>query len=190
MNAIQPTPGLERVRALYRSLADDIALPATAPPADPALAAETAAFLAFEARLLDSRQFETWLSLWDEDGLFFVPLDAAADPAGDQALFLDDHRRIRERIWRMGDTSAWALHPPAVTIRLVGSVEAWRGEVEGEIVAASAMVLQHTRLQSQFTTTARQIHRLRRGPHGWRLARKILVLPQQSVGTPHLGWLL
>ena len=120
-----------------------------------------------------------------------MPLDAAtATRQTDQALFLDDHRRIGERIWRMSDTSAWALQPPAVTVRLVGSVEAWPLDGDGEVIVASAILLQHTRLQSHFTTAGRQIHRLRRHADGWRLARKILLLPEQAVGTPHLGWLL
>jgi len=189
MNAIHPPPGLKRVLDLYASLRADVASLPECPPAEPALCAEAAAFLAYEARLLDGRAFQPWLDLWDEDGLFWAPLTVDGDPANDQALFLDDHRRIRERIWRMGDTSAWALHPAAVTLRLVGSVEAWPLP-GGEILASSAIALQHTRLQAQFSTIGRQIHRLRRGPAGWRLHRKILLLPEQTIGTPHLGWLL
>lgn len=190
MNAITPSAGLTRVRALYRSLAEDRDFPATAPPADPALSAGIAAALAHEARLLDQRQFARWLGLWEPDAVYWVPLTPDGDPAGDQALFLDDHRRLKERVWRMGDASAWAIQPPGDAIRLVGGVEAWPLESPDEVIAVSAITLHYTRLQAVFTTAGRQVHRLRRGPEGWRLSRKILLLPALAAGTPHLGWLL
>lgn len=189
MNAIHPAPGLERIRGLYADLRSDVASLPERPPAEPGLSVDAAAFLAYEARLLDGRAFQRWLELWDGDGLFWAPLTVDGDPAADQALFLDDYRRIRERVWRMGDTSAWALHPAAVTVRLVGSVEAWPLR-DDEVLVSSAIAIQHTRLQAQFSTIGRQIHRLRRSPAGWRFSRKILLLPEQTVGTPHFGWLL
>ena len=189
MNVIAPE-GSRRVRALYASLEADVAFLAEAPSADPALSGIAAAFLAGEARLLDCRAFERWLALWDEDAAFWVPLTSDGSAGADQALFFDDHRRLTERIWRMRDTSAWALYPPGETVRVIGSVEAWPLEAEGEIIASSTLSIQYTRTQSQFVTAGRQVHRLRRRGDDWRLVRKILLLPAQSGGTPHLGWLL
>lgn len=189
MNAIKPSAGLTRVKALYDRLSADRAFVAAATKADPALSAEIAMALAHEARLLDAREFARWLGLWEEEAIFWVPLTPDGDPAADQALFLDDHRRLRERVWRMGDTSAWALHPAGDAVRLVGGVEAWPLDGD-EVIAASVLTIQYVRMQSVFTTAGRQIHRLRRTPEGWRFTRKILLLPMQSAGTPHLGWLL
>lgn len=186
-----PAPeGTRRVRALYSSLEADVASLAEAPLADPGLSAVAAAFLAGEARLLDCRALERWLALWDEDAAFWVPLTSDGSLGADQALLFDDHRRLTERVWRMRDTSAWALYPPGETVRVIGNVEAWPREAEGEIIVASTFTIQYTRMQSQFVTAGRQVHRLRRRGEDWRLCRKILLLPAQSGGTPHLGWLL
>lgn len=190
MSLAHAAAGTARVKALYGSLRGDVAFVAEAPSADPILSAAAAAALAAEARLLDARAFERWLALWDEDATYWVPLSPGGDPETDQALFLDDHRRLRERIWRMHDKSAWALYPEGDAVRVVGGVEAWPLASPDEILVASAMTIQYVRLQSVFTTAGRQIHRLRRGPDGWRLVRKILFLPAQPAGTPHLGWLL
>lgn len=186
-----PVGGTPRIKALYQSLRDDVAFVAGAPAADPVLSASAASALAAEARLLDVRAFDRWLALWDEDATYWVPLSPDGDPETDQALFLDDHRRLTERIWRMHDRSAWALYPQGDAVRLVAGVEAWpiAGQ-QDEIIVASTMTLQYVRLQSIFTTAGRQIHRLRRRADGWRLTRKILLLPAQAAGTPHLGWLL
>lgn len=182
--------GVALVRALYDSLLADVAWLREASPADPALSNEIAAALNHEARLLDARAFERWLELWDEDAIYWVPLSPDDDPGADQALFLDDHRRLTERVWRMRDTSAWGLQPPGYAVRLIGSVEAWPESGGGDVVVTSTIQIQYTRMQSRFSTSGRQIHHVRRGPAGWRIKRKIMLLPAQATGTPHLGWLL
>ncbi|MGJ8624750.1 MAG: aromatic-ring-hydroxylating dioxygenase subunit beta, partial [Yoonia sp.] len=101
--------GLSKTLALYDSLVADVAFLDTAPVIpDGALAAEIIPTLVGEARLLDRRQFDTWFELWAEDAAFWVPLHQNHHPARDQGLIMDDHRRLRERVWRMHDTSAWA----------------------------------------------------------------------------------
>jgi 3-phenylpropionate/cinnamic acid dioxygenase small subunit len=190
MTAALASGGTQRVKALYQSLRDDVAFVAHAPVADPVLSASGASAVHAEARLLDARAFDRWLALWDEDATYWVPLSPDGDPETDQALFLDDQRRLKERVWRMHDKSAWALYPEGDAVRLIGGVEAWPLDGPDEIIVASTIALQYVRLRSIFTTAGRQIHRLRRGADGWRLSRKILLLPAQTAGTPHLGWLL
>lgn len=189
MNMLAMEPGLVRVRALYAALLDDRAFLETAPIADPALAAEAAALIHAEARLLDRRQFETWFTLWAQDAVFWVPLHQDNDPAMDQSLLLDDHRRLRERVWRMHDTSAWALQPPPQLVRLVGAVEAWSVDAD-ELIATSTIAITHERLQKTLRLAGRQIHRLRRTTDGLQIVRKTLLSPEITAGAPHLGWLL
>lgn len=190
MNVVTAPEGVRKVRALYESLRGDVAYLRKAPPAEPELSATIATVLAGEARLLDTRAFDRWLALWDRDAIYWAPLAADGDPEHDQALFLDDYRRLNERIWRMGDTSAWALQPTGDAVRVIGSVEAWPLEAEGEVIASSTITIQYTRMQSLFVTAGRQVHRLRHADGTWRMSRKILLLPAQQGGTPHLGWLL
>lgn len=189
MTMLALDPGLARVHALYASLLDDRAFLDTAPTGVPEVAAEAAALLHAEARLLDRRQFESWFALWTKDAVFWVPLHENNHPSLDQSLLLDDHRRLRERVWRMHDSSAWALQPPAQVVRLVGSVEAW-AVADDEIIASSTIAYTHERLQKLLHVSGRQIHRLRRTDDGLRIVRKTLLCPEITAGTPHLGWLL
>lgn len=189
MNMLAIEPGMARIRALYAALEEDRAFLDTAPLGSPQLAPEAAALIVAEARLLDRRQFETWFSLWEPDAVFWVPLQQDNHPSMDQSLLLDDHRRLRERVWRMHDTSAWALQPPPQVVRVVGSVEAW-SVADDEIIATSAIAIVHERLQKTLRLTGRQVHRLRRTETGLRIVRKTLLCPEITAGTPHLGWLL
>lgn len=200
MNAPLPQ-GAARVKGLYDELVADRQSVATAPPAsDLGLVGEIAAILNSEARTLDARGFDRWLTLWEVDATYWVPLATGGHPGTDQALFLDDRRRLVERVWRMSDRSAWALWPPAETVRSIGGVEAWRvteladaapaPRGDEEVLAASAIHIQYVRGEKAFSLAGRQVHRLRRTAEGWRLRRKILLLPELSAGSAHLGWLL
>lgn len=184
-----PPAGLARVRGLYQGLVDDRAAVVAAGPSDAALTATAASFLASECRWLDGRHFDRWLAAWTDDGLYWVPL-GNGHPAEDQALFLDDRRRLGERVWRMSDPSAWALTPAADTVRLLGTVEAWaHGD---DILTSSALHITYCRGRRVLTLAARQIHRLTRDETGagLRIRRKTLLIPELVAGVPHLGWLL
>ena len=189
MNMLAMQPGLARVHALYAALLEDRAFLDTAPIGSSHLAHEAAALVIAESRLLDRRQYEAWFSLWEADAVFWVPLQQDNHPSLDQSLLLDDHRRLRERVWRMHDTSAWALQPPPQVVRGVGSVEAWAA-VDDEIIATSTIAITHERLQKTLRLAGRQIHRLRRTDAGLRIVRKTLLCPEITAGAPHLGWLL
>lgn len=178
------------VRARYDALAADLAGAAARPVGDPDMTATVAAFLHAEARLLDASRFPAWLDLVAADALVWVPLRPDAHPAGDQSLFLDDRRRLTERVWRLGDPNAWALQPAPWVTRLVGGVEAWGADEPDECLVAATLAMQHVRSGRVWSGAGRTVHRLRRGPAGWLIVHKILVLPVHGAGVPHLGWLL
>lgn len=181
------------VRARYDALAADVAAAAQHATGDPEPAASVAAFLHAEARLLDAGRFPAWLDLVADDAMVWVPLRPGTHPATDQSLFLDDRRRLTERVWRLGDPNAWALQPAPWVTRLVGGVEAWAatGAAElDEVLAASTLLLQHVRSGRTWTGAGRTVHRLRRGPDGWQIVHKVITLPVHEAGVPHLGWLL
>lgn len=185
------------VHARYDALAADLRSVAERSISDPELAAGVGAFLHAEARLLDAGRFTAWLDLVAHDATVWVPLRADAHPANDQSLFLDDRRRLEERVWRLADSSAWALQPAPWVTRLVGGVEAWpvepaepAGQPGDEVLAAATLLLQHARSGRVWSGAGRTVHRLRRGPAGWRIVTKIIVLPAPAAGVPHLGWLL
>ena len=47
-------------------------------------------FLIYEGRLLDDREFEKWMDLYTDDGVYWVPsTDGQPDPYNDASLFFD-----------------------------------------------------------------------------------------------------
>lgn len=152
---------------------------------------EAPSLLYAEARLLDDRRFEEWLELWAPGGALWVPLDPAAHPGRDQSFYLDDVRRLRERVAWRSDPSTWSEESPVHTIRQIGNVEAVAGP-GGALLARSSLTLHEQRSSTQRAWPAHQLHRF--GPpdeHGQRpLEAKVLLVPSLRSAIPHPGALL
>ncbi|MFS8803335.1 hypothetical protein NW813_03410 [Synechococcus sp. R55.6] len=188
----QHVSGLEQVKALYDDLAAVRDWVLAAPPAtDEVLIAAARRFLSFEARLLDGKRFESWLELWAPRGWYWIPLRQNSHPAQDQALFLDDRRRLQERVGRMQDPYAWGIQPLPQVLRAITNVEAWKSPAE-EVLSSSILTLHVFKGSSSgaHLVAAHQIHLLCQQPEGFQILRKIMLIPELAQGSPHLGWLL
>lgn len=173
----------------YDALRDLVAATVVAGPADLTATAVAAPVLATEARLLDTGRFEDWLAGFTDDAVLWVPLRPDAHPASDQSLFLDDRRRLSERVARLRDPSAWAQSPPSTVVRLIGSVEAWPDGV-ASMTARSALVVTEHRGARVRSYAGHQVHHLTAGADGWAIRTKIVLLAGLGSGTDNLGFLL
>lgn len=195
------------VRSRYDELAELVSWVQGRPTADPALTAAVAPHLVREARLLDSGRFEEWLEGWTDDAVVWVPLSVPAHPGRDQALFLDDRRRLAERVsWRR-DPAAWGQQPPSITVRAVTGVEAW--PAGSRVVARSSLVVHEQRHGLGQQLAGYQIHELADGPARFRRSdadgegpagelagdpprfrTKIIVMPALSLGVRNPSFLM
>ena len=70
------------------------------------------AFLINEARYLDERRWEDWLSLFADDGWYWVPIEEGqTDPRTTVSLMYDDRQLLETRVRRL--KACWARHPRA-----------------------------------------------------------------------------
>ena len=142
------------------------------------------AVVAAEARLLDDDRLEDWLEGWSRDGVLWVPLDPAHHPATDQAYYLDDRRRLGERIGWRRQPSAWSQSPPTRTVRVTGSIESRRA-ANGELWIRSAItIVAHRREPASWA--GHQFHVLGApdGSGARLLRRKVLCMPALRASVP------
>src|SRR2546430_16484344 len=56
-------------------------------------------FLYREARLIDEHRYDEWLSLWTDDGIYWVPCNQDdTDPARQVSIIYDDRVRLGDRV--------------------------------------------------------------------------------------------
>ena len=97
--------------------------------ADPAVRDEFRRLLHREARLLDARRYEDWLTMYAAECIYWVPsTPAAGDPRREISVMFDDRRRLEDRIYRLRTGFAWSQAPASRTVRLIGNLEVFATE--------------------------------------------------------------
>ena len=186
--AMRPAP-TQAVLDRYDALRAVVDRALTAPVADAAATGRAAPVLEAEARLVDARAYEAWLALYADDACLWIPVHPDDHPARDQALAFDDRRRLGERAWHMHDKQAWAVtQPRPLTVRQLSPVAAWP-DGDGWL-ATCTISLVHVRRGPPVKLAGRQVMALRDTADGPRITAKVLLLPELTLGTRHLGWIM
>lgn len=79
-------------------------------------------FLWREADMLDRKDYDAWLDLWSEDGLYILPIGDGEDYVNQLNLCYDDDKMRRQRIDRFKRGFSISSAPPAQTIRTVSRI--------------------------------------------------------------------
>lgn len=150
------------------------------PPAPGAAAEEAQALVAWEAHLLDDRDYEPWLELFTEDCLYWMPVDPLADDGALRLnVFYDDHARMRDRVSRVTSGAAYTEDPPSLTARTVSTVLVGADEEDqrhGRITVRSNFMLAVHRRGQQRVFGGRYRHRLVDDGGRLRIAEKRVTL--------------
>jgi 3-phenylpropionate/cinnamic acid dioxygenase small subunit len=170
---------------------------ATISKAGPALArAEAEDFLYYEARLLDERRYDEWLTLFAEDGLYWIPVDETQPRQHSTSIIYDPPLRREERVHHLMRTRFPAQSPPSRTMHMIANVEV--EPAEAEIRLLSNQVIYEIRtgdfrqagLGELRTICARVEHLLRREQGQLRIARKKLSLIDRDMPLGNLTFLI
>jgi 3-phenylpropionate/cinnamic acid dioxygenase small subunit len=153
---------------------------------DPAIVS----FIYLEARLADEARYSEWEDLWDDDGLYWVPMSPDADPEIDLSYIYDNRRRIHSRVAQLNTGVRHAQTPPSQMRRLLTNTEMLGCDTD-TVTLGSNFVLYEYRYQLT-TWAGRVIHRIRnrndeRAP---RLAAKTVHLINAGAPIPTMAFLL
>lgn len=165
----------------------------TGTPADPALEPDVLAFLHREARLADEARYSEWESLWDDDGVYWVPMGPDHDPRVNLSYIYDNRRRIRSRVAQLNSGARHSQTPPSVMRRLLTNIEVLdrgRDDRGATVTVAANFVLFEYR--HELTTWAgRVVYTVRRhADGGLALAAKTIHLVNAGGPVPTLAFLI
>jgi 3-phenylpropionate/cinnamic acid dioxygenase small subunit len=153
-----------------------------------AMAAE---FLYTEARLLDEHDYDRWLELWDDDGLYWVPADRATDPDRQVSIICDNRQRLAMRVAQLQTGYRHAQLPQSRTQHFVTNVEVSESRPDGLIVVHSSYLVFEARFGEVQQWAGRATHELLQGADGaLRILRKTVTLINNDLPLTSLAFLL
>ena len=141
-------------------------------------------FLFRESRLLDDRQFDEWLKLFEPDGHYWVPMAwDQPDPDEYVSLIYENLDLLTLRIHRLTHKRTTSQFPPSRTLHQLGNVEveSW-SDTAVEARAALTYVEYRRNEQRLFAGIARYSLVPRNGSFGIRQKRVDLLNCDADVG--------
>lgn len=151
---------------------------------------EAEAVVVREARLLDQRNYESWLDLYVPRCVYWVPgREIVGDPREEPALHFDDHRRLVDRVALIRTGFLHAQTPPSVTCRLVGSLETRRHSASVSDVF-STLLIDAYRRETHVQFTGRQVHRIVKAQDSWAIQYRVLLLNDRAGSQGNITFIL
>ena len=127
-------------------------------------------FLYQQAELLDTKQWQPWIDLFADDGVYWMP----ADPAhthwdGVPAIFAEDKNLMNVRMKRVLHPDAWSQRPLWGTNHVVSNVVILNSAANGDGVARSRFHRMELRRDDVRHFAGSYRHELAKVPHGYRI---------------------
>ena len=110
---------------------------------DPVFVRRVEEFLFHEARLLDEREFEAWMALFSDDGIYWIPATPGQqDPLGEVSIAYEDRQLLDVRVRRLRHPENYADQPQARTRRVIGNLMLDEGDSVVTVVRSNFMLVE------------------------------------------------
>jgi benzoate/toluate 1,2-dioxygenase beta subunit len=114
--------------------------------ADHALYHRVQQFLYLEAELLDDRRFDEWLSLFEPEGEYWVPMAwQQPDPHQHISLIYENVEVLTMRMQRLKELAALSQRPFSRTCHHVSNITVRQSATEGLSIRATLIVVEYRR---------------------------------------------
>jgi 3-phenylpropionate/cinnamic acid dioxygenase small subunit len=139
---------------------------------DPVFVRRVEEFLFHEARLLDEREFEAWMALFSDDGIYWIPATPGQqDPLGEVSIAYEDLQLLDVRVRRLRHPENYADQPHARTRRVIGNVMLDESD-SAETVVRSNFTLVEIQNDEQRMFAGEYVHRLKAAGDSFRIVQK------------------
>jgi benzoate/toluate 1,2-dioxygenase subunit beta len=147
-------------------------------------------FLYREARLMDEHRYQEWLSLWTNDGIYWVPTSKeATDPNQEVSIIYDDRSKIADRVeYLESGTVRDAKSKPSLR-RVISNIEIGKTSKEAAEVESN-FVLVEARDDGQFIWAGRSLHKLRAEGEDIKISFKKVLLVNSNQPMSVLQFLI
>ncbi len=152
---------------------------------------EVTAFIWAEADMLDHAEYQDWLGLWNEAGVYIIPIDPTQTDYENSLNYAYDNHHMRNlRVQRLENGEAISTAPKANTVRSISRVRVIQ-EQGNEIVLRCAQNLREFRKENLKHYTADVTYHLERQAQGeLKIQRKIVNLVNSTDTLAGISYIL
>lgn len=157
---------------------------------DPVIEKLVEKFLYREARLVDEHRYDEWLSLWSDDGIYWIPCrHEDTDPLRQVSIVYDNRAKLGDRIARFNSRAVLAQDPPSRMRRLISNIEIEPG-TENKLKVESNFIVVEARGGRQEVWCGRAFHTLQTSNDAFKIALKKVLLVNSEQEIPNLQFLI
>ena len=139
-----------------------------------------AAFIDYENDLLDAKQYDEWLTLWQDDGYYVVPIETSDDNYGNRLNYAyDDADMRRMRVARLLSGESVSVESNGGTIRLTSRLRVNQADSQTDsnvIEARCALLINESRLGVMKQYVATVEYKLVANGDSFAIAQKVVKL--------------
>jgi benzoate/toluate 1,2-dioxygenase subunit beta len=147
-------------------------------------------FLFREARLMDSNDYDTWLTMWAPECTYWVPSnDEGVEPSAKVSLIYAGRRQLEDRVWRLNGLHAHTQRPKSRLTRVLSNIEVERSGAS-DVTVYSAFVLCEVRKGETNFWVGRNVHVLEQTDDGFRIKSKKVILVNNDIAVPNLTFII
>jgi benzoate/toluate 1,2-dioxygenase subunit beta len=153
---------------------------------------EVAQLLFREARLLDERLYDEWLAQYTAQCMVWVPAQPdPVDPRLATGIYLDDRRRMGDRIAMMRSGHLHAQTPPSRTRRMLTNAEQWV-DVQADCIVARAnlVIWEHRKGQTRAWPGYQVVEVTRSTAGSMLIANKIICFLERDAPQGNYAFIL
>jgi|TARA_R110002012_G_scaffold105278_1_gene246114 3-phenylpropionate/cinnamic acid dioxygenase small subunit len=156
---------------------------------DTQLLADVSAFLNIEADMLDNKEYQQWLDLWIESGLYIVPVEHnATDYANTLNVAYDDHEMRLLRIERLTSGNAISTQLSEKTVRTMSRFRIL-DDVDGVVRVRCAYCLYENNKNGLRCYPANLQFKLVRDGGSFKIAEKVVKIMKSSQHLTTVSYL-
>ena len=127
-------------------------------------------FLYKQAELLDTRQWQPWIDLFTDDGIYWMPPDASYKTwDGQPAIFAEDKNLMQVRMGRVLHPDAWSQRPLWGTNHVVSNVVIRKASAKGDVEVTSRFHMMELRRDDVRHFAGSYFHKLKKTKSGYRI---------------------
>ena len=127
-------------------------------------------FLYLQADLLDRKEWERWIGLFTDDGVYWMPPEPSYTTwDGTPAIFAEDKNLMRVRMGRVLHPDAWSQRPLWGTNHVVSNVQIQKAGSNGVLVVKSRFHMMELRRDDVRHFAGSYEHHLRKTKDGYRI---------------------